>query len=100
MYEYYHEYPLMSKEQIKKYIPMINKYKVSQKAMTSGFMKNYLENGPEILTQPSDQKDLSWGQKRYLFIRRVLLPYNRKPTYRRFLSLIAWGYLPSRIFTI
>jgi hypothetical protein len=41
-------------------------------------------------------ESVTWAHKRELFIRRTLAAYNKRPTYRRALALMAWAFRPPR----
>ncbi len=70
---------------ISKYIPEMEKEKVSVIARSSnGFLNVYKKYGKDL---PSD-----WLIKRHNFIKRHLAQYNLNPTYRRRLALLAWAY--------
>ena len=89
------KYELMKIKDIIPYIYDMERLKVSEKARTSGFLYNYFTYGKKMLKMPSDQPHLTWEQKRDLFIVRTLKAYEMKPTYRRFLSLIGWAFMPN-----
>jgi len=37
-----------------------------------------------------------WLKKRAAYLSRYIDQYNKKPTYRRYLGLVAWGYKPNK----
>ena len=86
------KYKLITKSEIEKYLLLSELYDVSIIARKKGFLYNYMKYGDKILNKESDQKNLTWGQKRDLFIDRNLSNYKKKPTLRRYLSFICWGY--------
>ena len=89
------EYPLMSVNETLKWLPIIEQYKVSQKARSqNGFLTNYLKNDNKILQQSSDQPKYTWKEKRHLFLMRSTPAFIKNPTIRRYLSLISWAYDP------
>jgi len=88
------KYKLMTPSNVKKYLSEATRLKVSEKSRTSGFIKRYLKDGPTMLHHMSDQPTLLWEDKRNSFISRTLASYNLHPTYRRWLSLIMWAYMP------
>ena len=90
------KYELMTIPEVELYIPLMEKYNVSQKARTTGFLHNYIKYGKDMLDKPSDQPYLSWREKRELFIKRTLAAYNKNQTFRRALSLIAWAFDPNK----
>lgn len=80
-------FPLMPLEQVLKFEPLFEKYKVSEVARSPrGFLTYYKNN--EVLNE-------EWTTKRENFIKRHLAQYNKKKTLRRALALIAWAYLPN-----
>lgn len=78
-------YKLISRKELKKYIPEAVKHGVSKVSRSNGFTYHYL-NDNEISNE--------WLKKRDGFIKRTLPQYNNNPTYRRFLSLVMWSYKP------
>lgn len=79
-------YPFLPKSELIRWMPEIERLKVSEVARSPGqFIDQYLNN--DILNN-------YWLDKRHKFIARTLAAYNKKPTYRRYLSLIAWAYMP------
>lgn len=79
-------YPYLSKSELIQWMPEILKYNVSERARSEGqFIDQYLNN--HILPD-------EWVKKRHNFIKRTLAGYRINPTYRRYLSLIAWAYKP------
>jgi hypothetical protein len=88
-------FKLLSKNQIEEFLPLIKAEKVSPRARRpDGFLTVYL-SGKSIATTLYPEKQHSYLRERELFIKRTLPAYVRNPTLRRFLSLIAWAYLPS-----
>jgi hypothetical protein len=90
------KYPLLSITNVVSWLKLIEKYKVSRKARSeNGFLTNYLNEGKALLHQKSDQPNLyTWEIKRDLFLDRTVPAFNKNPTIRRYLSLIAWAYEP------
>lgn len=87
-------YKLLSKNQIEEFLPLIQAEKVSLRARKpDGFLTVYL-SGKNIATTPYPEKEHSYLRERELFIKRTLASYVKKPTIRRFLSLVAWAYKP------
>jgi len=81
----------MNKKYIKPYISQMEKLDVSNKARSKeGFLHNYLN------TNFDDNKETKnkYMKKRKLFLTRTIPAFDKNPTYRRFLSLIAWAYMP------
>ena len=82
-----------------KYIPLaeIAKYElemvrlgVSKVARSPrGFLTYYKKIGGR-----ADRVNEYWRKKRNGFIARHLAQYKKNPTYRRFLALVAWAYMP------
>ena len=89
-------YKWMSVEQILKYLPEIEKENVSEIARSErGFLYNYLKIGSaDKMKNVVNSRGNTWDKERNLFITRTLAAYNKKPTRRRFLSLIAWAFFP------
>jgi len=70
-----------------KYMPLIIAQKVSEVARSKGqFLDQYKKYGSNL---PEE-----WMIKRENFIKRHLAQYEKNPTLRRQLALIAWGYKP------
>ena len=89
------EYPLISHNDVAKWLPTIKSYKVSIKATSEdGFLTNYLKSNPNFINQPSDDPKYTWKKKRDLFLKRTLAAFKKKETIRRYFSLIAWAYEP------
>jgi len=78
----------MDKKDVKKYIQEMEIYKVSEIARSKkGFLYNYLRD----FNNNNDLKK-KLMEKRNRFIKRTLPAFKKNPTYRRYLSLIAWFY--------
>jgi len=76
--------------EIAKYEPEMRRLKVSRVARSPrGFLTYYKKIGGK-----SGKVNEHWRVKREGFIARHLVQYNRNPTYRRFLALVAWAYRP------
>lgn len=74
-------------EEIKKYMPYIIRYRVSETARSKGqFIEQLTESGSV------DKLPIEWQNKRRLFLIRSTQGYKKNPTIRRWLSLIAWAY--------
>jgi hypothetical protein len=76
-------------------LPKIEKYKVSIKMRSdpNGFLQQFISQDGNLLSLSDDLLT-----KRHLFLQRTMGAY-RKPngaTWRRFLSLIAWGFEPDK----
>ena len=83
-------YKYMSLSKIKEKEPEMRRLKVSQVARSPrGFLTQYKRVGGN----PAKLSD-GWQKKRNGFIARTLPSYRNNPTYRRKLSLIAWGFNP------
>lgn len=90
-------YPLMSSREIIPYIKEMERLKVSEVARSPrGFLYNYLKYGGMVLKSTTPNSSIDWWKTRENFIKRHLVQYNKNPTYRRKLALIAWAYMPSR----
>ena len=72
---------------INDYLPLIQKYKVSQQARKKNqFFDQYKYHGSQLPP--------FWFQKRENFITRHLVQYRANPTIRRRLALITWAFDP------
>jgi hypothetical protein len=78
------KYPYISRAEVRKYQDEIINNDVSQIARSpDGFMYEYLNTrtvSPELDTRRNN------------YITRTLPAYLKNPTYRRWLSLVAWAY--------
>ena len=81
---------------INKWIEEIVKQKVSEVARSK---KGFLSAYKKVNGDPSKLSE-NWIKKRNSFISRTLASYKKKPTYRRFLSLIAWAFMPKFKFKL
>jgi hypothetical protein len=87
------EYPIMNFKETALWLPIIENFEVSKQARSkNGFLTNYLEKGSDMLNQVSDENKITWNEKRKRFIKRTLPAFIKKPSIRRFISLIAWAY--------
>lgn len=102
------DYPWMTYEEVEEYIPEMEKYKVSEVARgvkessqsDRGFLEVYEEvrDPKEMETIPiKSGSSQNWAQRRQNFISRHMAQYEGNPTYRRWLALIAWAYLPPKL---
>ena len=86
-------YPWMTKKEVLKYIEEIIIEDVSERARKKdGFLNMFLLD--KDLNQNYPNKKHSYIIERNNFIKRHLKQYQENPTYRRYLALIAWAYLP------
>ena len=89
----------LSRDTVKFFLPFMIEKNVSETARKKGFTKIYLENKNPFETMAT--KRITWHQKRHAYLkRRLAQPYklfdkNGMPT-RYHLSLISWGYSPSK----
>ena len=61
----------------------------------SGFMGVYKrKRTSKIMNNYAASKTLTWGEKRNAFIKRHMVQYVKKPTYRRWLAFAMWAYKP------
>jgi hypothetical protein len=82
---------MLSLKTIKKYEPEMKRLKVSEVARSPrGFLTAYKKAGSPDKLSPK------WKQTREAFIARHNSQYKRNPHYRQYLSLIAWGYKPTK----
>jgi uncharacterized membrane protein YkvA (DUF1232 family) len=85
-------YELVPYSNIKPFIPIMEKLGVSTIARSNkGFLTYYKDN---------HKLNEFWEKKRNSFIVRTLAAYNIKPTYRRWLSLLAWAYYVTPSFEV
>lgn len=59
-----------------------------------GFMTHYKKFGRKVLGKQVPDGRITWGQRRYNFIKRHMAQYRKNPTYRRYLALLMWAYKP------
>ena len=94
-------YKVMTLTNARKYLPEARRLKVSEVARSKrGFMGQYalfktwrvMKNKPVPL-----YPNQSWQQRRKNFISRHLFQYKKNPTYRHYLALIMWAYLPKKL---
>lgn len=86
------EYKWLPLSTIKKYEPEMKRLRVSEVARSPrGFLSAYKRIGPAI-------KRGIWTKRRDAFIRRHLVQYRQNKTYRRWLALVAWAYMPDNKF--
>ena len=86
----------LSLNQLLKYEKYIIKANVSKIARSKdGFLYEYKSSIMRSAKVPNE--NIFWEQKRNAFIERVLPSYQANPTYRRWLSLIAWGYKADKL---
>lgn len=90
------EYRWMSYESAAKYLPEAKAAKVSEVARSKrGFMGQYRgKTVAQMRELPVRHYKQTWGQRRHNFIKRHLAQYDKKKTYRRWLALIMWAYMP------
>lgn len=84
-------YRWMSLSAINRYVPEMQRLGVSEVARSQrGFLTQYKKAG-------GDWRRLSeyWQRRRMNFVKRHMAQYTPNPTYRRYLALIAWAYMPS-----
>lgn len=82
---HFYEFKLIKKSKLIKYLDIAEKYGVSTKARSNGqFVDNFLNNN----------LNLFWCKKRYSFLSRTYSSFKKKPTFRRYISLIMWAYDP------
>lgn len=74
---------------VERHVPEMERLGVSEVARSArGFLSAYRAAGTGA------KLPAEWRQKRLAFIKRHLPQYKQNPTYRRWLSLIAWSYRP------
>ena len=89
-------FPLLSVDEIKLFLPEIRKEKVSKRARKKdGFLTVYLNEGIRgVEARNYPNKNHSYLVERENFLRRTLIQFIKEPTKRRYLSLIAWAFIP------
>ena len=94
-------YNWLSLSQVLKYENEIKKEKVSVVARgKNGFLSEYkkYKTATAMKKQIVPDTNITWEQKRNAFLARSYAGYKLNPTYRRFLSLVAWGFLPPKLY--
>lgn len=82
---------MLSLKTIRKYEPEMQRLGVSKVARSSrGFLTAYKKVGS------SDKLSNNWKKKRQAFLARHGVQYEKNPTYRRRLAMIAWAKDPER----
>lgn len=85
-------YPWMSLSSVLRYVPEMQRLGVSEVARSQrGFLTQYKK-------AKGSWRNLSeyWQRRRMNFVKRHLAQYNPNPTYRHYLALIAWAYMPAK----
>lgn len=93
-------YNWLSLSEVLKYENEIKKYNVSIVAREkNGFLGEYkkYKNANIMKKQIVPGEKITWEQKRNAFLARSVPQYKKNPTYRRFLSLVAWSYMPPKL---
>ena len=95
------EYRLLPARFVEVYAPYMERLNVSSRARRSdGFMGAMVRNKNSIYRLYYDVypgTTHSYMVEREAFIKRTLAAYEKNPTVRRWLSLIAWAFLPNRM---
>ncbi len=92
-------YRWISARQVERILPELREHGVSEVARSRrGFLTAYVRHRTPARMHSvlAPGEDVTWARKRELFIRRTLAAYNARPTYRRWLALMAWAYRPAR----
>jgi len=88
-------YPLMDVYETARWIPIFENFGISIKARSpTGFLTNYLKYGSDVLNKTSNEERYTWNKKRNLFLVRTIAAFNKMPTLKRYLTLVAWAYEP------
>lgn len=91
MNKYKNTYPLMPLDEVLNMEQLAKQLKVSEVARgPDGWLTHHKQNKEMALA------DMQWLRKRHGFISRVLPEYEKKPSLRRYLSLIMWSYQPKK----
>lgn len=86
-------YPWLPLSEIAKYESEMKRLGVSKVARSrGGFLAIYKRYSGAL------GMSWEWMRRRRGFIARTLPQYRKNPTYRRWLSLVAWAYRPDRRF--
>jgi hypothetical protein len=91
------KYKVMPLKEILKYEDEMKAEKVSEVARSqSGFLGQYKKHKTynNFKNNKVPNGLIDWNEKRDAFIDRHLAQYEKNPTRRRRLALIAWGYKP------
>lgn len=93
-------YNWLSLAEILKYENEMKKEKVSIVARgKNGFLREYkkykMANVMKNKIVPNEK--ITWETKRNAYLARSYAGYKLNPTYRRWLSLISWGYMPKKL---
>jgi hypothetical protein len=89
-------FPYLDYKTMEKFKDEMEKNNVSARARKKdGFFTTYLENKGDLekldkINYPN--KKHSYLVERNSFLKRTVAQYNKKPTYRRRLAIIAWAY--------
>ena len=92
------DYKIMPLNQILKYEDEMKEQKVSEVARKpNGFLGMYkrYKTFDNFKDKQVPNGKINWAEKRNAFADRHLAQYERHPTPRRRLALIAWGVLPN-----
>ena len=91
-------YRWLSLNQVLKYENEMIKENVSNVARShDGFLGEYKKYKTTNIMKKAKvpYENIYWETKRNAFIARTLPAYEKNPTYRRWLSLVAWAYMPT-----
>jgi hypothetical protein len=89
----------MTPAQVARIVPELEAHGVSEVARSArGFIPAYLAaRTPERMARTqAPGKGVTWAHERHRFIKRTLAAYERNPTHRRALALMAWAYVPRK----
>ncbi len=78
------QYKLLSYSDVSYFIPEMERLDVSQVARSDRGFLTYYKNNPRLNEE--------WTTKRDAFLARTIPAYTKNPTYRRWLSIIAWAH--------
>lgn len=82
----------MSLSSVLRYVPEMQRLGVSEVARSQrGFLTQYKK-------ARGNWRNLTeyWQRRRMNFVKRHMAQYNPNPTYRHYLALIAWAYMPAK----
>lgn len=88
-------YPVMGRALAEAFVPFMEAMDVSEVARSRrGFFHNWGEHGARVWPMRDPRFGQRWDERRDNFVARHLAQYERNPTVRRFLALVAWAYTP------
>jgi hypothetical protein len=77
-------YKLLSYADVSHFIPEMERLEVSKVARSDRGFLTYYKSNPTLNEE--------WTTKRNAFLARTIPAYKKNPTYRRWLSIVAWAH--------